>query len=113
MRNSENEYCWVEECSNDCGESNCNIFRTDDSQVSNGAYIWSTEECPIDETAMAYERASEAAESFEDTFATAFEEYCVNGNCVNEQQIDNATINSTASFFSETFEDESTKKITN
>jgi len=83
MKNSENEYCWVEECNNDCGETNCNVFRTSDSQIdyTTGAYVWSTEECTVPETTVS-EHGANLAGGFEDTFMTAFTEFCPSGNCV-------------------------------
>lgn len=81
------EYCWIEECYNDCGEEYCNVFRTDESMYNenDGTYYWDTEECPVDPTEELANRAARTArvaEAFNDSFMTAFEQFCPDGECI-------------------------------
>jgi hypothetical protein len=113
LKNHDEEYCWIEECYNDCGEEYCNVFRTDESLYNeyDGTYYWATEECPAepaDEIAASAIRAARVAEAFDDTFMTAFEQFCPDGQCIGGSEESAPELNATevSIFVNQTFADE-------
>jgi hypothetical protein len=74
--------CWEEICYNECGEE-CMLWHAA-GQDQYGEWEWISEPCGMSDEEMMEARSEKGIEfvmQFNDTFATAFGEFCPNGTC--------------------------------
>lgn len=70
--------CWREDCHSECGEYQCALWHYDYENED-----WMVDPCESEEDEWArLEKAGRLVEAFEGTFATAFNEWCEEGHCI-------------------------------